>query len=445
MLNISKLMTIIAGILIAENAIANSYYVNCTEQNGCIQEIQKTIDEYRENNKLTGIQMSISLPDKKSGYQPILTFVSGYTTKDQTHSVGALTLMQPNKKMDLFGDGSITKSFTAAIILQLEAEGKLNLDDSIKKYLPQYKDWRDITIRQLLNMTSGIFDYTESQDFLQQEVYASEKQWTLQELVELSYNNTQKTIECPPGGNLCFIPGTSWMYSSTNYILAQLIIEAVTGHNFRDVINQRLIGMNSKLGQLKNTYYFDSTKSYDPHFFPINIWQRAVHSYYPLQSIIDPTGDYPEDDTTDMNLSYASAAGANISNSEDILKWTRLLFQTNQVLHPAQENELNSFICTGRVCDRQGKYCHKSPLYGQPIKKLSAECNAGFGLGVGEVINDSDGRERSFDGTMFGYNSFYVLFEKYDIDISAQGDGVNSIDPLPFKILPILKKFHVYK
>jgi len=153
---------------------------------------------------------------------------------------------------------------------------------------------------------------------------------------------------------------------------------------------------------------------------------------------------YPEQDMTDMNMSWASAAGANISNSEDLIKWVRLLFQTNVVLPPVQQGELTSLVCVGYVCHGfgQGQVCHKSKQFGKPIVTLDDACNVGFGLGVAEELTSSDGKERIYDGTTPGYNSYYLFMEKYNIVITAQGDGESSIDELPYEILLILKKYH---
>ena len=426
-------------------AMADSYYVECTQAKGCISELQALVDDYREDGDLTGVQVSVSLPAETIGLQPTLTLASGYASKEKSDFVGAPAPGQPHKKMDLFGDGSITKSFTASVVLQLEAEGRLTIDDKLEMYLPQYDAWRNVTIRQLLNMTSGIFDFTESQDFWLQSVTMPTREWSPAEIVYISYNNVDGADECSAGGNLCFEPGTDWMYSNTNYILVSMIIESVTGHFFPDEIKSRLLGEASTLGQLSNTYYFDHKQPGSNHFFPDNIFVRTVHPYYSLQNIIDPYGVYPEDDLIDMSMSYAGAAGANISNSEDIIKWVRLLFQSNQVLASVQQEELTSLICVGInwVGPVDNQTPQKSKYYAQPISELSPECNAGFGLGVGGILTFNDGLVRSYDGSTPGYNSFYELFERYNIVISAQGDGVSSIDNIPEKILPILKKYHV--
>ena len=107
-----------------------------------------------------------------------------------------------------------------------------------------------------------------------------------------------------------------------------------------------------------------------------------------------------------VQTSSASSAGANISNSEDIIKWVRLLFQSDQVLAPAQQGELTSLICVGYVWDGpvDNQTPHKSKYYAQPVNELSPECNAGFGLGVGEILTLNDGLARSYDGSTPGYN-----------------------------------------
>jgi hypothetical protein len=127
---------------------------------------------------------------------------------------------------NLFQTGSNTKSFTAVAILQLEAAGVLSIDDTVGKWLPQYPQWSKVTIRQLLNMTSGIptYDLTPAQE----EEYSNNPmiESTPTDLVAYVYP-TSKT------------PGAAWEYSNTGYILAQMIIdEASSSKSYETELNQ---------------------------------------------------------------------------------------------------------------------------------------------------------------------------------------------------------------
>jgi CubicO group peptidase (beta-lactamase class C family) len=122
-----------------------------------------------------------------------------------------------------FEIGSITKQFTAAAILQLKGQGKLSLDDTLATYLPTFPHGTEISIRQLLNQTSGLADYFSVKGFDKHELGGFEK------IVSL--------IEKEP---LEFVPGESFVYSNTNYIALGRIVEVVSGESYRQYIQHHL-------------------------------------------------------------------------------------------------------------------------------------------------------------------------------------------------------------
>jgi D-alanyl-D-alanine carboxypeptidase len=118
----------------------------------------------------------------------------------------------------LFDIGSTGKNYVAALILQLVEEGRFTLEDPLRKWLPDYPNIdNNITVRQMLNHTSGIYDIVKNSRSPWQMAYKSTKMWTqeqiLADLVDKPY----------------FTPGNGWHYSSTNYILLRMIVEKVTG------------------------------------------------------------------------------------------------------------------------------------------------------------------------------------------------------------------------
>ena len=122
--------------------------------------------------------------------------------------------------------GSNTKAFTAVILLQLEAEGRLSISDPIGKWLPQYPAWRHVTIRQLLNMTSGIADYALQPAFA----------------AAIAANPSTRFSEARLVSYAAGIPlAAGWNYSDTNYILAQMIIEKVTHRSYAEQLTARII------------------------------------------------------------------------------------------------------------------------------------------------------------------------------------------------------------
>ncbi|MFF7307564.1 serine hydrolase [Streptomyces sp. NPDC008137] len=158
-----------------------------------------------------------------------------------TAGVGDLRTGEPRSTRDHYRIGSASKTFIATVVLQLEAEGELSLDDTVEKWLPGVvhgngHDGSRITIRQLLNLTSGVYDLLADKTF--QQTYMLKEGFfrhrfdrrTPRELVAMALANQRD-----------FKPGTSWKYSNTNYILAAMVIEKITGHPYGDAVEQRVI------------------------------------------------------------------------------------------------------------------------------------------------------------------------------------------------------------
>lgn len=132
-----------------------------------------------------------------------------------------------------FAIASVTKTFTAAIVLQLVEEGSVELDAEVNDYLPELTIARGVTVRQLLSHTSGIADLLAP---MRNRLNAEPSRiWQPAEVLALL-------------GPATFAPGTSWGYSNTNYVIAGLLIEGVTGHPFADELERRITGPLKLLG-----------------------------------------------------------------------------------------------------------------------------------------------------------------------------------------------------
>jgi D-alanyl-D-alanine carboxypeptidase len=134
--------------------------------------------------------------------------------------------------------GSTSKSFAAAVVLKLEAADKLSLDDTVGRWLPEYPAWKDFTIRRLLNMSSGIPNYSETEAISR--MWAEEPNRTLsaQDLVKLAFPSATNNLQ----------PTTGYHYSNTNYILAGMIAAKVAGKPYRDLVHKLVLvpfGLNS--------------------------------------------------------------------------------------------------------------------------------------------------------------------------------------------------------
>lgn len=347
------------------------------------EKIQKLLDNFRTNSNAPAAVLSINFPDNK-----ISNFVSGTIKKR--------TAINPNPPLvnvnHLFQIGSITKSFTAVIILQLEAERKLSINNTIsdvtQKYGPwlpkkEYEAWKNISIKQLLNMTSGIFSVTEDHDFMEALAKHPLKNWTPEEIIKYAYKLKPY-----------FSPGRGWHYSDTNYNILEMLVETVTKHSFKEEIDQRII----KKYKLNNTYYL-------PYEYPKNIMERMAHGYAYVDGGFSPPM-ISGDDMTRFNMSAAGAGGALISNSMDVTRWIRLLF-TDKVLPAAQLNEMLSAVCTG-----EEKSCHA----GETLPSDSH--SQGFSLGLARIYDSQIGIIWVYIGGTPGYYSSLMWLPKKHIALA---------------------------
>jgi D-alanyl-D-alanine carboxypeptidase len=204
--------------------------------------------------------------------------------------------------------GSLTKTMTATVLLQLVEEHKLSLDDTIGSYIPNIPNGDTATLRQLADMTSGIPSYTADPKWQAQVFADPEKAWTPQQLVDFAI-----------GQPAVFAPGAGWQYSNTNYVLLGMVIEMVTGQPIATVFQKRLFG---PLG-MKDTVFPTGTNDIaSPH----------------LNGITEQ--GQPEGKTADATMfspSIAFTAGEVISTLGDLKKWGHALFTGDGILKPSTE------------------------------------------------------------------------------------------------------------
>ncbi|WP_420685899.1 serine hydrolase domain-containing protein [Bacillus cereus] len=256
----------------------------------------------------------------KLGYPGILAKTSeGGKTWSYAAGVADLSTKKPMKTDFRFRIGSVTKTFTATVVLQLAGENRLNLDDSIEKWLPGviqgngYDD-KQITIRQLLNHTSGIANYTRSKDF---NMMDTKKFYTAEELVKMG-------ISMPPD----FAPGKSWSYSNTGYALLGILIEKVTGNSYAEEIENRII----EPLELSNT------------FLPGN--SSVIPGTKHARGYIQLDGASESKDVTYYNPSMGSSAGDMISTADDLNKFFSYLLG-GKLLKEQQLKQMLTTVPTG--------------------------------------------------------------------------------------------------
>jgi D-alanyl-D-alanine carboxypeptidase len=148
--------------------------------------------------------------------------------------VAELGTTRPIPVDDRFRAGSITKTFVATVVLQLVAEGRLRLEDPVESWLPGVvPNGRRITVRQLLNHTSGVFDYLYTLPMPPAPEFFDNRwrTWTAAELVQRAVANPPTSTE----------PGAAFAYSNTGYILLGRIIQKITGRSYGQEIERRII------------------------------------------------------------------------------------------------------------------------------------------------------------------------------------------------------------
>ncbi|PFQ40478.1 D-alanyl-D-alanine carboxypeptidase [Bacillus cereus] len=253
------------------------------------------------------------------GYPGILAKTSECgKTWSYAAGIADLRTKKPMKTDFRFRIGSVTKTFVATVLLQLAGENRLNLDDSIEKWLPGViqgngYDGKQITIRQILNHTSGIADYIQSKDF---DIMDTKKSYTAEEFVKMG-------ISLPPD----FAPGKGWSYSNTGYVLLGILIEKVTGNSYAEEIENRII----EPLELSDT------------FLPGN--SSVIPGTKHARGYIQPDGASELKDVTYSNP--GSSDGEMISTADDLNKFFSYLLG-GKLLKEQQLKQMLTTVPTGR-------------------------------------------------------------------------------------------------
>jgi CubicO group peptidase (beta-lactamase class C family) len=257
-------------------------FCNLSFSQSITEQLDKLINTYTEYGKFNGSVLVAN--------QGKVIFTKGFGMANMEWDI-------PNKPNTKHRLGSITKQFTAMLILQLAAENKLDLQAPITTYLPDYpKETGDkITTHHLLTHTSGIPNYTSFPDFFQNE---SRNPYTPDEFVKKFYAKS-----------LDFEPGEKFSYSNSGYFLLGVIIEKVTGKSYEQMLNDHIF---SPLNM--------TDSGYDNHD---DILKNRATGY-------EKNGNaFVNSKYLDMSIPYA--AGSLYSTVEDLYKWDQALY-TNSIL-----------------------------------------------------------------------------------------------------------------
>lgn len=245
----------------------------------------------KPNRSLTAGFDSIFLKEFKSTEPGAAAIVvrKGEVIYKKAIGMADMELNVPLQTNMIFRIGSISKQFTAVAILQLAEQGKLSLQDDIKKYIPEMPYKETITIEQLLNHTSGIKSYTNKPEF---------EGWMRRDMKPM------EIIKLTEKDTLEFKPGSNWNYNNTGYIILGYIIEKLSGKTYEEYVQQHLFapaGMSS-------SYYGSEAR----------IIQKRAKGYKKEKDVFQ-NADY-----LSMTLPYA--AGSLLSTVDDLWKWNKALY-----------------------------------------------------------------------------------------------------------------------
>jgi CubicO group peptidase (beta-lactamase class C family) len=274
--------------------------------------------------------------------------------------------------------GSISKQFTAAVVLLLVQDGKVKLVDPVGKYLPELTRANEVTVRQVLSMTSGYQDFWP-EDYVMTSM--------------MKPSNPQQILDVWGKKPLDFEPGTQWQYSNTNYVIAGRIAEIAGGKPLIEQLQERIFR------PLKMTGVFNSDASRLPSNDPTGYYQHALGPLRPA----------PQEGT-----GWMFAAGELAMPASDLALWNISLMDRT-LLSPASYDEMFTEV------------------------KLKDGKGTGYGLGV-EVGTRNGHRYIEHSGEVSGFVSENIVFpdDKAAVTVLTNEDASSAAGALGRKITPLV-------
>ena len=329
--------------------------------------IQSYLDEWRTSATFPGAAVGVVLKDG--------------TSFAVTTGVADRATATPVKADDLFMAGSTGKTFFAAVAAQLIEAGKLDLDAPISKYLGS-RPWfarlpnaKDITVRQLMNHTSGLVRYEFKDQFTKDLTANPDKVWKPEELV--AYLLDEKAP---------FEAGKGWDYSDTNYIVLGMIIERVTGKKFYDEAIKRVL----KPLKFQNTFPQDKREI-----------KGLIQGYAGADNPFGGKDAVLENGKFIINPQFEWTGGGFVSTAEDLARWAKAMYEGKAFDAALLPDVLNGV---------------SAPMLGKETK---------YGLGV--IIRPTRaGLTYGHSGFFPGYMTDMMYFPEYKIAVAVQ---VNSSVP----------------
>ena len=297
-----------------------------------------------------------------------------------------LANLETKEPMDLkmrFRIGSLTKTFTTTVLLQLVDEGKLKLEDKLKKFFPVIPNSKNITIRMLGDMSSGLYNYSESKEVDDSMSSNPRKKWKPQELVDVAVRNP-----------VYFEPGKGYHYANTNTVLIGMIIEKITGNTLGGEIKTRII---DKLRLSETEFPSDAEFT---GFHPRGYNEDDSKFIEPLTDV-----------TEKFDPSWAWAAGAVNSSLNDVKIYVKALAEGTLISKKMQAERLKWSL-------------------NLPVLK--------YGFGIFRAGNDFYGHNGSYPG----FHNVSVYSPKTGMTIIIMYNSQTNRDPDEFlkALLPLIEK-----
>lgn len=308
---------------------------------------QAQIEEIAKNVMAKGPYPGMALAIWKNGE---IFYENGFGMADLENDI-------PVTPDTVFPIGSITKSFTGLSIMQLVDAGKVSLDATVKQYLTDYDGTgSDITLRHLLNHTSGIPNYTSLPEFPK----SPRRDYSHEEMMAFWKDKDP-----------LFQPGDKWSYSNSNTFLLGMIIERVSGKSYAEYLQDNIF---TPFG-LTNTYYFDYTR----------LIKHRGEGY--------KRGPDGWVNATDWSPSVPFSAGAIMSTVGDLLKYRQAVFSSDKV----NDNVRRLILSTDKLNDGTDVY---------------------YALGC-LIRGELDGHEKiSHSGDVYGFASHYAYYPEDDVTVA---------------------------
>ncbi len=355
-----KIIPFLITCLLATSAIGRQS-IRPKDTDALKRALQAKLDEWHKAGKFPGATIGVVLADGES-----FGLAVGYSDRDAK---------TPMRSTDRMLAGSVGKTFAAATALQLVKEGRISLDDKVEKYLggepwfSRLPNAKDITVRHLMNHTSGLVRYEFKPQFTKDLTANPEKVWKPAELVAYLLD------EKPP-----FDAGKGWDYSDTNYIVLGMIIEKVTSRKFYGEASRRLL----KPLKLKDTIPQDGMRL-----------KGVVQGYAGPNNPFGGKDAMIHDGRFTINPQFEWTGGGFASTAHDLARWAKMIYEGK-----AYSADLLPQVLEGV----------SAPMLGRESK---------YGLGV-IIRKTSAGTSYGHSGFFPGYMTDMMYFPDSKVAIAVQ-------------------------